>query len=72
MGATLHPIPFWTDTIEVRKVHSASRQSDFQTRTLSDLGEQRLAYASLYHIPERNTYYLKLRGGEFIEFEEGR
>lgn len=71
MGYSLKPIPFWTDTIEVKKVHSASRESDFRIKKLKSLGVKRLAYASLYERDDNGDMVLQMQGGEFIEFTPG-
>lgn len=67
MGYALKPIPFWSDEIEVKEVHSASRASDFNIKKLRDL-KQRLGYSSLYERDDNGDYILNMRNGEFIEF----
>ena len=70
MGHSLISIPFWTDSIGVREVISATRREDFYIRNLADLGQTRLNKSSLYQRDDNGNLVLELENGDFIEFQE--
>lgn len=69
MSGTYEQISFWSPSIKVKEVISASRIEDFKLegKTLNALGT-RLNYSSLEKEVTDGTFILKMVGNEFIEF----